>query len=101
MSKEGSGGVQLAPARVGKYLMLDLLGEGAFGKVRVAVDETDGQQYAIKIMEKSHIRANELTVQVRREIAVMKAMRHRELLLTLFLYELPTEFQSHETIKNH
>ena len=78
MSKESAAGVAGQPlaARVGKYLMLELLGEGAFGKVRLAVDETDGQQYAIKIMEKSHIKANELTLQVRREIAVMKAMRH-------------------------
>lgn len=68
----------LLAARVGKYLMLEMLGQGAFGKVRLAVDETDGQQYAIKIMEKSHIKANELTLQVRREIAVMKAMRHRK-----------------------
>lgn len=66
-------------ARVGKYLMLELLGEGAFGKVRLAVDESSGKQYAMKIMAKSHIKANELTLQVRREIAVMKAMRHRKL----------------------
>lgn len=77
MSK-GPATVPVGAARVGKYLMLDQLGEGAFGKVRVAVDETDGRQYAIKIMEKSHIKANELTVQVRREIAVMKAMTHRK-----------------------
>lgn len=69
---------QPGAARVGKYLMLDLLGEGAYGKVRLAVDETDGHQYAMKIMEKAHIKANELTLQVRREIAVMKAMRHRK-----------------------
>lgn len=86
---------QPAPARVGKYLMLDVLGEGAFGKVRIAVDETDGQQYAIKIMEKSHIRANELTVQVRREIAVMKAMRHRKLNLTCFTSLIFRCFETH------
>lgn len=63
-------------ARVGKYLMLDHLGEGAFGTVRLAVDETSAHEYAIKIMQKSHIKANELTLQVRREIAVMKALRH-------------------------
>lgn len=79
MSKDSAGASQPTAARVGKYLMLDLLGEGAFGKVRLAVDERDGQQYAMKIMEKSHIKANELTLQVRREIAVMKAMRHRKL----------------------
>lgn len=75
MSRDAS--AQPGAARVGKYLMLDVLGEGAFGKVRLAVDESDGTQYAMKIMEKSHIKANELTLQVRREIAVMKAMRHR------------------------
>lgn len=83
MSKEHQGppvpgALQPGVARVGKYLMLDLLGEGAFGKVRQAVDESSGKQYAMKIMAKSHIKANELTLQVRREIAVMKAMRHRK-----------------------
>lgn len=63
-------------ARVGRFLMLDMLGEGAFGKVRLAVDETSGMEYAIKIMDKNLIKAKELTLQVRREIAVMKAMRH-------------------------
>lgn len=65
-------------ARVGKYLMLDTLGEGAFGKVRLAIDERTGLEYAMKVMEKSHIQAQELTLQVRREIAVMKAMQHRK-----------------------
>lgn len=69
---------QVGVARVGKYLMLDVLGEGAFGKVRLSVDETTGKEYAMKIMQKSHIKANELTLQVRREIAVMKAMKHRK-----------------------
>lgn len=81
MSKDHSSTAAPAPvqpgvARVGKYLMLDLLGEGAFGKVRLAVDEGTGKEYAMKIMAKSHIKANELTLQVRREIAVTKAMRH-------------------------
>lgn len=79
-SAAGPASAQPGIARVGKYLMLDLLGEGAFGKVRLAVDESTGKEYAMKIMAKSHIKANELTLQVRREIAVMKAMRHRKFL---------------------
>lgn len=80
LTTAGSSAAQPGVARVGKYLMLDLLGEGAFGKVRLAVDESTGMEYAMKIMAKSHIKANELTLQVRREIAVMKAMRHRKFL---------------------
>lgn len=67
-------------ARVGKYQLLETLGEGAFGKVKLGVDSKTGREFAIKIMEKSHIEEHELTLQVRREIAVMKAMRHRKLM---------------------
>lgn len=62
--------------RVGKYSLHETLGEGAFGKVKLGIDTTTGSEYAIKIMEKTHIEAHGLTLQVRREIAVMKAMRH-------------------------
>jgi len=84
----GSGGAGAAAdgavaraARGGKYVMLEQLGAGAFGKVRLAIDEHTGRSYAMKIMEKKHIQAHELTLQVRREIAVMKAMRHRKFVL--------------------
>lgn len=64
--------------RVGKYALYETLGEGAFGKVKLGMDTKDPSQteYAIKIMEKTHIEEHGLTLQVRREIAVMKAMRH-------------------------
>ena len=73
----GGEGSKTQVTRVGKYILIDTLGEGAFGKVKLAIDEKTGHEYAVKIMDKSHIQANELTVQVRREIAVMKALRHR------------------------
>lgn len=64
--------------RVGKYALYETLGEGAFGKVKLAMDTHDPGQahFAIKIMEKTHIEEHGLTLQVRREIAIMKAMRH-------------------------
>lgn len=64
--------------RVGRYILLETLGEGAFGKVKLAIDSVTGKEYAVKVMEKAHIEEHDLTLQVRREIAVMKAMRHRE-----------------------
>lgn len=36
-------------------------------------------EYAIKILDKSDIKANELTVNVRREIAIMKALNHKNI----------------------
>lgn len=84
MDAERSPGGTPQVARVGKYLLLDTLGEGAFGKVKLAVNEDTGREYAVKIMAKSDINAHELTLQVRREIAVMKALRHRKFFRTSF-----------------
>ncbi|KAI0567834.1 Serine/threonine protein kinase [Gracilaria domingensis] len=63
-------------AHVGDYALLEVLGEGAFGKVRHAVHDITRQHYAVKIMDKSLIRHHRLTVNVRREIAIMKALQH-------------------------
>lgn len=43
-------------------------GQGTFGKVKLAENTESGIQYAIKILDKSDIKANELTVNVRREV---------------------------------
>lgn len=66
-------------SRVGKYLLFETLGEGAFGKVKLGVHEETGEQVAVKIMDKSDIKAQEMTMNVRREIAIMKALKHRNI----------------------
>lgn len=66
-------------SRVGKYLLFETLGEGAFGKVKLGVHEESGEQVAVKIMDKSDIKAQEMTMNVRREIAIMKALKHRNI----------------------
>lgn len=66
-------------SRVGKYLLFETLGEGAFGKVKLGVHEETGEQVAVKIMDKRDIRAQEMTMNVRREIAIMKALKHKNI----------------------
>ncbi|GAB0494758.1 hypothetical protein MMPV_006054 [Pyropia vietnamensis] len=66
-------------ARVGKYLLFETLGEGAFGKVKLGVHEDTGEQVAVKVMDKSDIKAQEMTMNVRREIAIMKALKHKNI----------------------
>lgn len=59
--------------------MTDTLGQGTFGKVKLAKHSDTGMEYAIKILDKGDIKANELTVNVRREIAIMKALNHKNI----------------------
>mmetsp|Transcript_5768 Transcript_5768/g.24307 ORF Transcript_5768/g.24307 Transcript_5768/m.24307 type:complete len:257 (+) Transcript_5768:358-1128(+) len=54
-------------------------------RVKLGIHEDTGKTYAVKMMQKSQIRAHEMTNQVRREIAVMKAMRHKNI---VNLYEV-------------
>lgn len=66
-------------SRVGPYIVTSTLGQGTFGKVKLAQHQETGVEYAIKILDKSDIKANELTLNVRREIAIMKALNHRNI----------------------
>lgn len=66
-------------SRVGPYIVTSTLGQGTFGKVKLAQHQETGKEYAIKILDKSDIKANELTVNVRREIAIMKALNHKNI----------------------
>lgn len=66
-------------SRVGPYIVTSTLGQGTFGKVKLAQHQETGVEYAIKILDKSDIKANELTVNVRREIAIMKALNHNNI----------------------
>jgi len=47
--------------------------------VKLGVHEDDGQQVAVKCMDKNDIKAQEMTMNVRREIAIMKALKHKNI----------------------
>lgn len=72
-------GFRAMGTRVGPYSVTSTLGQGTFGKVKLAQHQESGREFAIKILDKSDIKANELTVNVRREIAIMKALNHRNI----------------------
>eukprot|EP00168_Porphyra_purpurea_P013491 TRINITY_DN3726_c0_g1_i1.p2 TRINITY_DN3726_c0_g1~~TRINITY_DN3726_c0_g1_i1.p2 ORF type:complete len:249 (-),score=44.26 TRINITY_DN3726_c0_g1_i1:1003-1749(-) len=63
-------------SRVGDYLLFETLGQGSFAKVKLAIHEHSGEECAIKVMDKSKIHATAMTLHVRREIAIMKTLRH-------------------------
>ncbi|XP_052184901.1 CBL-interacting serine/threonine-protein kinase 11 [Diospyros lotus] len=63
-------------ALFGKYELGKLLGCGAFAKVYHARDIATGQSVAIKVINKSKIMGSALMSNVKREISIMRRLRH-------------------------
>jgi serine/threonine protein kinase len=63
------------PKKVGKYELGKTLGSGSFSKVKLGVDE-QGNQYAVKIIDKAQLAREHMEEQLKREIAVMKMLNH-------------------------
>lgn len=61
--------------KVGKYELGKTLGSGSFSKVKLGVDDA-GRQYAVKIIEKEQLVREHMEEQLKREISVMKLLKH-------------------------
>jgi serine/threonine protein kinase len=76
--------------RVGKYELGRTLGQGTFGKVKSAVDTSSNQPVAIKMMDKAKIRASNMGEQIKKEIAVMKLVKHPSVIQLIEVLASPT-----------
>uniref|UniRef100_A0A0E0JFE1 non-specific serine/threonine protein kinase n=1 Tax=Oryza punctata TaxID=4537 RepID=A0A0E0JFE1_ORYPU len=78
ISKGGSGGGKEAkkPLLLGRFEVGKLLGQGNFAKVYHARNVATGEEVAIKVMEKEKIFKSGLTAHIKREIAVLRRVRH-------------------------
>ncbi|CAI9774770.1 unnamed protein product [Fraxinus pennsylvanica] len=73
----GSGGAEEASVNLfKKYELGRLLGCGAFAKVYHARDLRTGQSVAIKVVNKQRILKGNLTENIKREISIMRWLRH-------------------------
>jgi len=76
---------------VNNYILLDPLGQGSYAEVRLCKEKNHNQLYAIKIMNKDLLKkksvgsSNTFMDDVKREIAIMKKLRHEHILQ---LYEV-------------
>ena len=64
------------PRALGKYDLLDLLGDGGFGSVYSCVNSEDQKAYAIKIIRTDKITDPEVLGRFRREIKALKTLSH-------------------------
>ena len=70
---------------VGSYMLGKTIGEGTFGKVKIAVHMPTGEKVAVKILEKSKIKEQADVRRVNREIKILKKSVHRNIIQ---LYEV-------------
>lgn len=61
---------------IGKYRVGRTIGEGAFAKVRLALDAEIGGTVAVKVIDRNTVLRNNLMYQVKREISAMKLLNH-------------------------
>lgn len=67
----------VAPSRrIGKYQIIKTLGEGSFGKVKLAEHLTTGQKVALKIINRKTLAKSDMQGRVEREISYLRLLRH-------------------------
>ncbi|XP_043698895.1 CBL-interacting serine/threonine-protein kinase 24-like [Telopea speciosissima] len=62
--------------RVGNYELGRTIGEGTFAKVKFARNTETGKSVAVKILAKSTILKHRMVDQIKKEISIMKIVRH-------------------------
>jgi carbon catabolite-derepressing protein kinase len=62
--------------RIGAYNVLKTLGEGSFGKVKLAVHRSTGQHVALKIIARKKLISRDMVGRVEREIEYLQLLRH-------------------------
>lgn len=63
---------------IGKYVLGTTLGEGTFGKVKKAIHIETKDEFAIKIIDKDKVREQNMGIQIKREVNIMKQIGQKE-----------------------
>ncbi|TYZ64719.1 hypothetical protein PybrP1_009372 [[Pythium] brassicae (nom. inval.)] len=79
------------PIQIGPYRLGKTLGIGSFGKVKLAEHEVTGHKVAIKILNRSKIRSLDMSEKVRREISLLRKMRHPHIIRLYEVIDTPTD----------
>jgi len=68
--------IQKQEQRIGAYQIMRTLGEGSFGKVKLAVHRSTNQQVALKIIARRKLISRDMAGRVEREIEYLQLLRH-------------------------
>lgn len=62
--------------RLDQYQTVKILGEGSFGKVKLAIHQPSGRQVALKIISRRKLLSRDMIGRVEREIQYLQLLRH-------------------------
>lgn len=62
--------------RLDQYHTVKVLGEGSFGKVKLAIHQPSGRQVALKIISRRKLLSRDMIGRVEREIQYLQLLRH-------------------------
>ncbi|KAF2119399.1 serine threonine protein kinase SNF1p [Lophiotrema nucula] len=77
--------------RLGQYTIVKTLGEGSFGKVKLAVHQVSGQQVALKIINRKKLVTRDMAGRIEREISYLQLLRHPHIIKLYTVITTPTE----------
>ncbi|MCJ1471445.1 Protein kinase [Lambiella insularis] len=80
-----------AGQRIGQYSVKRTLGEGSFGKVKLAVHRVSGQEVALKIISRKKLISRDMAGRVEREIQYLQLLRHPHIIKLYTVITTPTE----------
>lgn len=74
-----------------RYAIVKTLGEGSFGKVKLAEHVTTKQKVALKIISRKMLQNNDMASRVDREIQYLKLLRHPHIIKLFEVITTPTD----------
>jgi len=77
--------------KIGHYNLLQTIGVGSFGKVKLAVHSLTGHKVAMKIVNRRKIASLDMVNRVRREIQYLRLLRHPHIIKLYEVITTPTD----------
>lgn len=79
------------PSRLNQYNILRTLGEGSFGKVKLATHMVTGQKVALKIISRRKLITRDMAGRIEREIQYLQLLRHPHIIKLYTVITTPQE----------
>ncbi|KAH7337919.1 kinase-like domain-containing protein [Pyrenochaeta sp. MPI-SDFR-AT-0127] len=80
-----------ANQRLGQYTIVKTLGEGSFGKVKLATHQVSGQKVALKIINRKRLVTRDMAGRIEREIQYLQLLRHPHIIKLYTVITTPIE----------
>ncbi|KAF2502714.1 Pkinase-domain-containing protein [Lophium mytilinum] len=77
--------------RIGQYNIVKTLGEGSFGKVKLAIHRVTGQKVALKIITRRKLVTRDMAGRIEREIQYLQLLRHPHIIKLYTVITTPQE----------